>query len=328
MFVRLIFKFYKMKKLLTLFLGLTILSCSSEDQVNQEVSALENSGSVLDGKMLSFKDEELFVKEYSDLAALNVEELKNWASSKKIVSLLNSSEDSASMEEDILSETRIVYSDALKTILNSESKVKIDGKVLWLNERTFYLLSKNQINKTSEQLVGEKEVLKVYGSLLSLSGRVENSTARGTIPNENRIKTFVSAEVNVNGSRLRHVVDLYNETIVLNGITQSSKMYIRSTLQYRSCSTWKCTWKEAQNYRELRVNCICPICWNGSSPGAWIMNGNEFLSGFTGTQTVTVANWNPIAPQDSYVNFQISGTISSQLVGVPESAMSVDVSWY
>lgn len=317
-----------MKKIIALFLMFTTLSCSSEDQVNQEVSAVKDSASVLDGKMLSFKDEELFVKEYTDLASLNADELKKWVSSKKLVSLLNTSDDSASMEEDVLSETRIIYSDALKSILNSESKVKINGKVLWLSDRTFYLLSGNQINKTRDQLVSEKETLEVYGSLLSLSGRIDNSTARGVLPNENRIKTFASPEVNVNGGRLRHVVDLYNETIVLNDIIQSSKMYIRSTLQYRSCSTWRCTWKEAQNYRTVGLNYSCSVCWSGSSPGVWNMTGNNFPNGFTGTQTILAAYWAPVAPLVPYVNFQISGTITCQLPEAPGSVMSLDVSWY
>ncbi|UPZ15797.1 hypothetical protein [Flavobacterium humidisoli] len=316
-----------MKKIIALFLVLTALSCSSEDQVNQEVSAVGDSASVLDGKMLSFKNEELFVKEYSDLASLDSDELKNWVSSKKLVSLLNTSDDSASIEGDVLSESRIIYSDALKSVLNSESKVKINGNVLWLNERTFYLLSKNQINKTPEQLVAEKEKLEVYGSLLSVSSPVKNTTGRDVIPNENRIKTFVSGEENFNvpGSRIRLVLDLYNETIVLNNVIQSSKMYLRSTLQYRSCSTWRCTWKEASNIRVIDTYSL-----SGSNAVLWKFSLFQMTT--SATQTSLIATWNPAnlpsptAPAAWYTNFNVSGPFKIYVGNGPWH--EVQLSWY
>lgn len=317
-----------MKKIIALFLVLTALSCSSEDQVNQEVSAVGDSASVLDGKMLSFKNEELFVKEYSDLASLGSDGLKNWVSSKKLVSLLNTSDDSASIEGDVLSESRIIYSDALKSILNSESKVKINGNVLWLNERTFYLLSEDEINLSTEELVKREAKLEKYGQLLSVGKTSKNSTGRLVLPNENRIKSFASEEMNVQGSRLRHVVDLYNETIVLNDIIQSSKMYIRSTLQYRSCSTLAgCRWKEAMNLRFLSSD------FRGR-PGLdpsyiWSLNSIYTSSAISGTKTYEVGSWRFMAPLVSNENFVISGPLTCSIDGViPTPKISIEISWY
>ncbi len=317
-----------MKKLIVLFLAVTIWSCSNEEQVNTDVTtAAVNSESVLEGKVLSFKNEESFVKEYSSLAALHSEELKKWVSSKGLVSLLNVPTESVEMEGDVIPESKVIYSDALKSILNSESKVKIAGKVLWLNERNFYLLSENEINKTSDDLLNEKDNLEVYGKLLSISKSDKNLTNRGVIPNENRIKTFASAEINVSGSRLRHVVDLFNETIVLNDIIQSSKMYVRSTLQYRSCSTFRCTWKEAYNPRTLNSNFYCPNCGTAASP--WIVTSNIYTSGVTGTRTYQVGDWVFIAPLNPFVNFAIAGPITCDIDGTyPVAGVSIDLSWY
>jgi len=312
-----------MKKLIVFFLTLTALSCSNDEQVDQDVLK-DESGSVLEGKMLSFKTEESFVEEYSNLAQLNTNELKAWVSSKKLIALLNVSDDSVEIEEDVLPKSRLVYSDALKAVLNSDSKVKIGGKVLWLNERTFYLLKESDVDKTSDELVANKENLKAFGQLLSLSGSAKSLTSRGVIPNENRTKTFESDEMDVQGGRLRHVLDLFNETIVLNDQIQTSKMYLRSTLQYRSCSTWRCTWKEAMNART-----IASTYYDGSSGDinkAWTMTGNIYAPGVSGTQTFLVANWKLVSPLSNwYPNFVISGNVTCQVDG---STFTIPISWY
>lgn len=316
-----------MKKLVALFMFTTLLSCTNDDQITNSKS-VEKTGtlSVLDGKMLSYSSEEAFVKEYSDLALLDNSDIQNWISSKKLVSLLNTSSDSEDLEEDVLSQTRVIYSDALKSILNSESKVKINGDVLWLNNRTFYLLSENDIRKTSEQLVSEKDRLEVYGGLLSLSKSAKSLTARDVLPNENRIKTFISGEENFNvpGSRIRHILDLYNETIVFNDKIQSSKMYLRSTLQYRSCSTFRCTWKEASDSRTIDT---------------YQLNGANRVWGFSWTQTTAttaktlllstwdIANlYSPISPNAWYTNFNVSGPVRIYVGNGPWH--EIQLSWY
>ena len=318
-----------MKKIIMFFMFATLISCSNDDQVSKSIDAgISSNESVLEGGILAFKNEESFVEEYSHLAELNKNELQNWISSKKLVSLLNNSNNSTGIEEDVIQESRLVYSDALKSILNSESKVRIGNKVLWLNERNFYLLSEDDLNKTSNELISGKNNLEVFGKLLSLSNSSESLTNRGVIPNENRTKTFASAEINVSGSRLRHVVDLFNETIVLNDIIQSSKMYVRSTLQYRSCSTFRCTWKEAYNNRTLISNFYCAACGPGGA-STWSFTSNIYATAVTGTQTYLIANWAFIAPLNPYINFAISGPIACNIDGIsPVAGVSIDLSWY
>lgn len=322
-----------MKKLIALFLLATVLSCSSEDQGNENVvPSAKVSGSVLDGKVLSFKNEESFAKEYSDLAALSGDKLQKWISSKGVVSLLNASNDSLEMEEDAISESRIIYSDALKSILNTESKIKINGKVLWLNDRTFYVLSEKEINKSSEELISSKEQLVVYGQLFSVSGSAKNLTGRLVLPYENAVKTFASEEVTILGSRLRHVVDLYNETIVFNNVNQTSKMFLRSTLQYRSCSTiGGCKWKEASNYR------LPNLILNVHTGGGWrslsaIYENPTVLSRASQSQTFLIADYPYISISYPVLEkFAVSGYVDCSVLDnytVIGQVPKVNISWY
>lgn len=314
-----------MKKIIGLFVLLITISCSNEDQVESNSSPASNlSSSVLDGRMLSFKDEESFIKEYSGVSEMkSSKEVQNWISKKGLESLLNNSDDSNEMEEEVLSDTRIIYSDALKAILNDESKVKIGGKTIWLNERNFYVLSEKEQNKNSKELGLIKDELEIYGKLLSYMGSEKTLTSRDVIPNENRAKTFINGEgeFNVPGVRLRHVLDLFNETIVVNNQIQSSKMYLRFTMQYRSCSTWRCTWKtENSTLRDYSSGYVVAnnITWNTQHPYVY--------GGFTGSQTYLFSTWiGSYILANPYQNFSVSGKIQFQMA---DGWHEIEISWY
>lgn len=314
-----------MKKIIGLFVLLITISCSNEDQVESNSSPASNlSSSVLDGRMLSFKDEESFIKEYSEVSEMkSSKEVQNWISKKGLESLLNNSDDSNEMEEEVLSDKRIIYSDALKAILNDESKVKIGGKTIWLNERNFYVLSEKEQNKNSKELGLIKDELEIYGKLLSYMGSEKTLTSRDVIPNENRVKTFINGEgeFNVPGVRLRHVLDLFNETIVVNNQIQSSKMYLRFTMQYRSCSTWRCTWKtENSTLRDYSSGYVVAnnITWNTQHPYVY--------GGFTGSQTYLFSTWiGSYILANPYQNFSVSGKIQFQMA---DGWHEIEISWY
>lgn len=322
-----------MKKLIALFLVATVLSCSSEDQVNQDArSTAANSGSVLDGKVLSFKSEESFIKEYAELTTLNSSELKSWVSAKKVTSLLNTLDNSTDIEGDVISGSRLIYSDALKSILNNESKIKVGGKVLWLNERTFYVLSENEINKSSKELFDIKDKLEISGQLLSVSGSAKKSTGRLVLPYENAGKSFASEEVTISGSRLRHVLELYNETIVFNNMIQTSKMFLKSTLQYRSCSSiGGCKWKEAFNSRGPFSNL------EGAPEGGYwrvlARNINSSSSIISGSQTFLIGDLTGITNSEFYLpgKFFVSGYVGCSIYdgfAAIGSVPTVNISWY
>lgn len=171
-----------------------------------------------------------------------------------------------------------------------------------------------------------KDKLDVYGQLmgnLKTNKSLNTTTNRWVIPNENRMKTFVTDEsmFNIPGSRIRHVLDLYNETIVLNNVTVSSKMYLRSILQYRSCSTLSgCRWKTDTS--NLRTNSTQDIFT--FSP-VW-SNNEVYDSGITGIKTYLFSTWiSSGVLADPAQNFDVSGKFQIQMA---DGWHIVNLSWY
>ncbi|MBC5839588.1 hypothetical protein [Flavobacterium muglaense] len=229
-----------MKKLFVLLVAVVFVSCS-KDSLEPINASAEASLSVLDGKMLSFKDDKSFIKEYSQLSELkSTKEIQSWISKKGHLSRLNTENVSAVYLNDEIDNSEVIYSDALNAILNTDSKFKINETVIWLNERVFYKVNEKDIDKTASELLLIKNKLEVYGSLLNVSSKSSNSTNK-TVPNENRSKDWVQYFDN---SNRRLVLVLSNETIKYsNGEIASSKMFLYTAEQYKSCSFWRCTWK-------------------------------------------------------------------------------------
>ncbi|MFV7235813.1 hypothetical protein [Flavobacterium sp. ZB4R12] len=320
-----------MKKLLVLLVAVVFASCS-QDQVESTNPVAVTSLSVLDGKLLSFKDDKSFIKEYSALSELkSTKEIQGWILKKGHSSLFNTSDASEEMQDSVISNTRIIYSNALKAIVNADSKFKIGEKVLWLNERNFYVLTENDFDKKSPELTILKNNLEVYGKLLNYSDSKKNKSSsiasRSTLPNENRSKTYV---VGLPNSK-RYVLDLFNETIVVNDNIASSKMYLRYTLQYNSCSFWRCTWK-TDTSTPWTVNggpntLTSTVIGSNDGYGPWTLSYLDSSVKY-GQNTFLLATWGsraPLLPQ--YVNFDISGSVfwkyNSSSIEYPQA-----ISWY
>lgn len=313
-FVRIIIKNIKMKKLIALFLVATVLSCSSEDQTNQPTGVASNALSVLDGKLLSFKDDESFIKEYNDLTELKTgTKLQDWISQKGHSSLLNIKK----TEEELDSETDVSkdhYSDAIKAILNSESKFKIGGKVIWLNDDKLYKLEENTETKTPEELKLLKN-LDVYGSI---SGKITSRDVTSReIPNANRLKEW-STQYN-NGQREKVIsIGLFNETIYLNGVVQSTKMFVKVLSLGKYCSLWKCRWNSENNGN------VTLSLWFNSNWGS----GNFTTQLSDANNSVMIASgydWSP--------NFAFDGIATATVTWVDSytgitKSWSQQLSWY
>lgn len=313
-----------MKKLLVLLVAVVFASCSL-DQVESVNTEEQSSLSALDGKLLSFKDDKSFIKEYSALSELkNTKEIQGWISKKGHTSLLNASDASEGIQDSIIDNTRIIYSDALKAIVNDESKFKINGKVLWLNERNLYELTEKDVNKNLSELKTVKNELKVYGSIFSLSNSKQkikdNLTNRWVVPNENRAMTYVNNGPNDK----RYILDLFNETIVINNETVSTKMFLRSTMQYKSCSFWRCTYKnDTSTSRSMQIS----VTHNWVNELNNLFNGVFYTEGFTGTFTLLLANANSSLQVPSFpFNFSISGNVKT--IGFNGYVWNQSVSWY
>jgi hypothetical protein len=274
-----------MKKLIALFLVATLLSCSSEDQTIQssDVSALTPL-SVLDGKLLSFKNDESFIEEYNGLVELKTgKELQDWISKKGHSSFLNvkKSDKELEGESDVVDAN---YSDALKAILNSESKVKIAGKVIWLNDFKFYkLLAKNE-NKKLDELISLTGDLEVYGSILGLNS--DNNATGKAVPNANRSKDWGYGYNN--GTRDKSIsLSLFNETIYLNNVVQSTKMFIRVLSQGKYCSVWKCRWNSEDGGKvTLSFSCNVNYPWIGGGGTIQLSDANNTAYAAVGSDGV------------------------------------------
>lgn len=283
-----------MKKLFVVLIAVVFASCS-QDQIESTNPVAETSLSVLDGKLLSFKDDKSFIKEYSELSELkSTKEIQRWILKKGHSSLLNGYEN---VQDSIIDDTKIIYSNALKAILNVDSKFKINGKVIWLNGNNFYILAKNNSDKSIEELVEIKNDLEVYGNFKNEKNRTVNSTSKLDIPAVNGTTVTYMRD---GADSKRYYLILFNESITLNGVF-SSKIYVKSIMQYRSCSFWRCTWKEdLSTQRRLDFNVVIDSGW--SAP---------YLSSIyvTGTQTLLLSTLEFYGPIGT--TFHISGNITT-----------------
>ncbi len=114
-----------MKKLLLLFVAVIATSCSLDDYNSVTATNQTESLSVLDGGLLSYKDDKSFIKEYSKLAGLkSAKDVQDWISEKGHKSLLNSIQDSLVVSDSVFDKSKIIYSNALKSILNINYKLR------------------------------------------------------------------------------------------------------------------------------------------------------------------------------------------------------------
>ncbi|MFV8347509.1 hypothetical protein [Flavobacterium sp. ZB4P13] len=293
-----------MKKLLVLLVAVFSASCS-QDEVESTNPVAETSSSVLDGKLLSYKDDKSFVKEYSALSELkSTKEIQGWISKKGHSSLLNTLDASEGIQDSIIDNTRIIYSDALKAIVNDESKFKINGKVLWLNGINLYELNIENKDKNSVELIGLINDLKIYGSVFNANNKLkknkESSTSRLTMPNING--SSVTYMNSANDKRYYMVV--FNETIIVNGVS-SSKMYLRASMTYKSCSFWRCTYKEdTTTGRFLYFNVTFVQPWYSALNNGYVYQGS-------GTQTILLATMGT-GPFQSF-DFNMDGNLRMQV---------------
>lgn len=295
-----------MKKLFIALLAIVLVSCS-QDQNELVMPVATTTSSVLEGKLLSYKDDESFIKEYSALAEMkSSKDVQEWISKKGHSSLLNSSKFSSEFQDIVVNDRRIIYSNALKAILNNESKFKINGKLLWLEGINIYEL--NTENKYKNDLDLRKIIndLKIYGSVFNANSRtkkgLEDSAGRLTIPNINgRSFTYTNS-----ANEKRYNMIIYNETIVVNNVS-SSKMYLNAYMTYKSCSFWRCTYKEDTTTGRW-------ISFDITIQQPWF---SEVISGFgqvyrgTGSQTILLATMG-IGPYQSF-DFNIDGNVRMQV---------------
>lgn len=326
-----------MKKLIALFLVAAMVSCSSEDQMTETGEAKTSSDlSVLDGTMLSYKDNDSFIKEYSTLTELKSgTELQNWISKKGHSPLLNATDETEQDEQEAISiseSSKNVYSDAISAVFNKDAKVKVNGKVLWLFEQNLYELNESDFDKNSAQLEASKSDLKLYGNIF---GEAKSSATGRNIANANKALGWEYG-YRWDGRERRLTLLLFNETIYLNGDVKTTKMFLRAERLGKYCSTWKCRWNsDANGVINIRFNghANWTLNPNISNPGGYMVDQNTntvlFADGTRDPNTPIVIVG---GPPDF---FAVSGTMTSVVTNVPaiqfqalSTSWTQQLSWY
>lgn len=325
-----------MKKLIALVLVAAMVSCSSEDETNQVGDAKSSDLSVLDGNLLSYKDDASFIKEYSALTELKTgTDLQNWISKKGHSPLLNATDETEQDEQEVntISESsKNVYSDAISAVFNKEAKVKVNGKVLWLHEQNLYELNESDLDKNSAQLEASKSDLKLYGNIF---GESKSSATGRNIANANKSLGWEYG-FRWDGRERRLTLLLFNETIYLNGDVKTTKMFLRAERLGKYCSTWKCRWNsDANGVINIRFNGYANWTLNPniSNPGGYIIDQNTntvlFADGTRDPNTPIVVVG---SPPDF---FAVSGTVTSVVTNVPviqfqplTTSWAQQISWY
>lgn len=294
-----------MKNLLVLLVVFAFTSCSQDQVESSNPVAVNATLSVLEGGLLSYKDDASFIKEYSKLSELkSTKEIQSWISQKGHVSLLNALDSSEKIQDSIIDNTRIIYSDAIKAIVNNESKFMINGKVIWLNGINLYELSIENKDKNSVELISLINDLKIYGSVFNANNKLkknkESSTSRLTMPNVNGSSvTYMNSANNK-----RYYMVVFNETIIVNGIS-SSKMYLRASMTYKSCSFWRCTYKEdTTTGRFLYFNVAFVQPWYSALNNGYVYQGS-------GSQTILLATMGTGPFQ--FFEFNMDGNLRMQV---------------
>jgi hypothetical protein len=300
----------KMKKLFIVLITIVFASCS-QDQNESVVPVATASASVLEGKLLSYKDDATFIKEYSALTVMKSgKEVQKWIAEKGVSSLLNKV-DTTEIVQDKMDNTKVIYSDALKAILNSDSKFKIDGKVLWLNENKFYLLTNQDKEKTNQELVLLKSKLKVEGTLDGglVNGKVDKVGKDGKdgvrwmpFPDTNGYSVLYANE---GSDSKRYELIFFVESITINGV-HTRKVFVKSIMYYRRCPSFKkCYWRlDDVTARVLDIDVrFQDGC--SSSPS----NNNPYSINVVGEQTILLAGGQGYNYPCMDKNIYISGKI-------------------
>ena len=163
----------------------------------------------------------------------------------------------------------------------------------------------------NQELINQIKDLRVYGSILNKSSFSKgNSFSRVIIPNENRSKEW-SVVYNSAGRDRRIILTLFNETIILNNITTSSKMFIRCVRQGKFCSFWKCRWNEEFEPKQLALNVnsmSSTYSGNGWEPNPSLYYYNNITYISSNNNTILLCTALLSVPYANPSNFSIDAT--------------------
>ncbi len=240
-----------MKKLIFLFLCLSILSCTKETSKNSSIESAKSD-------RLVFRDAKEYRETYMFLAkTLSVSDLQLWADERGHSTLL--------FDPDTLITNN--YSPALRTILNQDSEFQMGDSIVWFHLGDFYTYAKNA-NFVNE-LKSKTELYRRSGYVTS---KAIQSSSKGRIY-QNGYSAFVSPSfyqysyqpcggTKTWGKGLRKwVTELRDETQFYNYEYWESCLYLIIKLEWKVSS-----WKEASEQRDVTFTLNGNLTFTGTSP--------------------------------------------------------------
>ena len=293
-----------MKKLFIALIAIAFASCSQE-QEKSVTPVATSTGSVLDDGMLSYKDNSSFIKEYSALTEMkSSKEVHQWISKKGHSSLLNII-DTIGVFQDKIDNPNVIYSDALKAILNKDSKFKIGTKTLWLNENKFYELTDRDKGETNQELVLLQSKLEVVGTI---DGKLIDRKSDNLKTEFPRTNGYSVSYTNDGPDKKRYQLILFVEAITVNG-AYSSKVFAKSIMYYRRCPSFKsCYWRlDDVTIRLLTFN----ISVGGCGTSSVFYPGSNTVQ-VIGEQSILIGGQTGSGVPCAFTGIEINGNIITQ----------------
>lgn len=288
------------KRFILLFTAVLIFTSCETDF--KESTTLDNSAALKftteNGNIMSFETVEDFLKTYEELSMMNPENFQKFIQKNNygyLASIDTSKETEESIEALMNTEKEEpIYSDALLSIVNKDFQFKIGNEIIRFDRENGNL---HKMIEQEKYAPNKRNSYESYGSVVNLPNeRINHDPWPYTeaFPNRNRSIRITNTYP---GDRKLYV-DLFNETINIhnqyNNIT-SSKMFLRITKEYRSCSSWRCKTKQ-DNATMVKTNLSSLTV----SPGAWTNIYYTPIEFTAGSYTALIANYNhnwPPPPQ-------------------------------
>lgn len=284
-----------MKKIISILtFSLLLFSCSTENENSSQMElAFDLKKTVnekYDGKIFKFNDTEDFLNFYNELSNLKANEFQDYLKIKgnnNSIFFRNLSKEEDVLEDvtqsknsiDTKNDREIVVSEFLSTIFNFDNEIMIGNDIILLNNKG------EIVSKTSENLIGY----------------INNTKSANELSRHN-VNYYKSWTVNRPGNK-RATLTIFNETLYLNNNLSSSKLFYRVHQQYKSCSFWRCTWKDDNTGASYYPNLNFSACsWNNN------YNINETVFTSLALYTKNISQYVFIGPCQPNVTLYLTGS--------------------
>ncbi|NLW30400.1 MAG: hypothetical protein GXY77_02975 [Fibrobacter sp.] len=270
---------------------------------------------------LNFVSQQEFFDTYSSLSNMSREELDVWEQKNHHSSLLNSDDQSL-----------LAYSDAFRTVLNTNSEFEIGDSIIWFYLGNLYAVSKHEEKKLLE-IQHNPEAFEAVGCVEIHLVTPNNEDALNKVnlgfsglDARNQYQFTQQSYHPCNGTwkqlvgRRKYVHEIYAQSVaikLMDNITQiNSQLYLRIKLEFRNS---KGKWRAAGEHRNIDINVSGSAQLTSCSSKAISLNASFNCSG---DQTIYLSSNSFLWPSDitsakGVTNWKVSlnGTIYQHVRG-------------